>query len=162
MTRRTDQRLPAQPGRPDCRRSVRVAALIGVGVMAAVDEIVFHQILAWHHFYDRGTPALALASDGLLHTAELVLLVAGIFLVADLARRRVLAIRSAVGGVLLGAGAFQLFDGIVDHKLLRVHQVRYGVELLPYDVAWNVAGLVLLGVGAAVTWWAGRAEGRAA
>ena len=43
-----------------------------------------------------------------------------------------------------------LFDGVVDHKLLRVHQVRYGVDLLPYDVAWNVAALVLLAAGLAV------------
>ncbi|HWH99838.1 MAG TPA: DUF2243 domain-containing protein, partial [Propionibacteriaceae bacterium] len=113
-----------------------MAALIGVGVMAAIDEIVFHQILAWHHFYDRATPTLALLSDGLLHAAEVVILVAGIFLVADLRRRDALVPRSAWGGFLLGAGAFQLFDGVVDHKLLRVHQIRYGVQLLPYDLAW--------------------------
>jgi uncharacterized membrane protein len=29
---------------------------------------------------------------------------------------------------LLGLGAFQVFDGIVDHKLLQLHQVRYGVD----------------------------------
>ncbi|MEW2051772.1 DUF2243 domain-containing protein [Streptomyces sp. NPDC005476] len=31
-------------------RSTAVAALTGVAVMAAVDEIVFHQILHRHHF----------------------------------------------------------------------------------------------------------------
>ena len=36
-----------------------------------------------------------------------------------------------------------------DHReVLRVHQVRYGVDLLPYDLAWNFAGLALLAVGA--------------
>jgi uncharacterized membrane protein len=29
-------------------------------------------------------------------------------------------------GVLLGAGAFNLYDGIVQHKLLGLHQVRAG------------------------------------
>src|SRR4051812_15289187 len=95
----------------DHRRSVGVGAVIGVGVMAAIDEIVFHQILAWHHFYDRATSAVALLSDGLLHAVEVVLLVAGIFLVADLRRSEALSPRSAWGGVLVGAGAFQLFDG---------------------------------------------------
>lgn len=141
----------------DHRRSVWTGALIGAAVMAAVDEIVFHQILGWHHFYDRSTPAIALLSDGLLHAAELVMLVAGIFLIADLACRRALASRSAWGGFFLGAGAFQLFDGIVDHKILRLHQIRYGVDLLPYDLAWNIAGGLLLGLGAAITWRAGRA-----
>ena len=81
--------------------------------MAAVDEIVFHQLLAWHHFYDRSTPRIGLLSDGLLHATELLLLVAGFFLLADLARRRELRKRSARAGFFLGAGGFQLFDGIV-------------------------------------------------
>ncbi len=132
---------------PQHRRSARAAALVGVGLMAAVDEVVFHQILGWHHFYDLGTPAAALLSDGVLHAAELVLLVAGGFLLADLARDRVLDRAAAWGGALTGAGAFQVFDGLVNHKVLGVHQVRYGVDLLAYDVAWNAAGLVLLAAG---------------
>jgi hypothetical protein len=66
---------------------VGAAALVGAGLMAGVDEIVFHQVLAWHSFYDRGTEELALLSDGLLHGAELVALVAGAGLLADLLRR---------------------------------------------------------------------------
>jgi uncharacterized membrane protein len=136
--------------RPDTRRSLWVAALIGVGIMAAVDEIVFHQLFAWHHFYDRSTTDVALLSDGLLHAAELAIIIGGFFLYADLRRRHVLAPPWAWAGFFLGAGGFQLFDGIVDHKLLRVHQVRYGVALLPYDLAWNAAGAALLIIGLAL------------
>ena len=139
-----------QPPDPDRRRSTLAAAAIGVGLVAAVDEIVFHQVLAWHHFYDRSTPRIGLLSDGLLHSAEIVVLTAGGFALAELIRRRALATRRAWAGFFLGAGGFQLFDGIVDHKLLRVHQVRYGVDLLPYDLAWNAAGVLLLLVGAAL------------
>ncbi|WP_030768233.1 DUF2243 domain-containing protein [Streptomyces sp. NRRL F-2664] len=136
--------------RPERRRSLLVCGLIGIAVMAAVDEIVFHQILGWHHFYDRSTPAVGLMSDGLLHTAELLALVAGFFLYADLRRRRALAPAHARAGFLLGAGAFQLFDGIVDHKLLRLHQIRYGVDIAPYDLAWNAAALALILIGTAL------------
>lgn len=129
------------------RRSMRVSALIGVGLMAAIDEIVFHQLLSWHHFYDRSTSDVALMSDGILHAAELVVLVAGFFLFADLRRRHALAGRSAWAGLFLGSGGFQLFDGVVDHKVLRLHQVRYGVDTLPYDLAWNGGALLLLAVG---------------
>ena len=129
-------------------RSLAATAMIGAALMAGVDEIVFHQVLGWHHFYDRSTPAVGLLSDGLLHAAELVALVAGFFLLADLRRRGALAPASARAGLFLGLGGFQLFDGLVDHKLLRVHQIRYGVELLPYDLAWNLAAAVLLLVGA--------------
>lgn len=123
------------------------AALIGAGLAAAVDEGVFHQLLRWHHFFDRSTTAIALVSDGLLHAAELVALIGGFFLIADLIRRGAFARGTAWAGGFLGAGAFQLFDGVVDHKVLRIHQVRYGIDLLPYDLAWNLTGLVLLAVG---------------
>ena len=129
-------------------RSAAVCALLGAAVMAAVDEIVFHQILGWHHFYDRATPAVGLLSDGLLHTAELLALVAGATLLADLVRQRALDAAHAWAGGLLGAGGFQLFDGVVDHKLLRTHQIRYGVDLLPYDSAWIGGALLLLVLGA--------------
>ncbi|MDQ3606962.1 MAG: DUF2243 domain-containing protein [Gemmatimonadota bacterium] len=132
---------------PERSRSLWVAFLIGAGIMAAVDEIIFHQLLAWHHFYDRATPAIALASDGLLHAAELIAIVAGFFLYSDLRRRNALAPGWAWAGFFLGAGVFQLFDGTVNHKLLRLHQIRYGVHVLPYDVVWNLAALVLILIG---------------
>ena len=143
----------------DRRRSVLTGTMLGVAIMAAVDEIVFHQMLSWHHFYDRSTPDISLLSDGLLQTVYLVLLVAGFFWFADLRRRGTLARRSAWGGFVLGLGAFQLFDGIVDHKLLDLHEIRYGVDVLPYDLAWNGAALVLLLVGA-IMLWRSRDEGR--
>jgi len=128
-------------------RSFRGAFLVGVAIAAAVDEIVFHQILAWHHFYDGSTSAVALVSDGILHAAELVFLVAGFFVLADVRRRAALSRFRAWAGFFCGAGIFQLWDGIIDHKVLGLHQVRYDVDLLPYDIAWNASALVLLAVG---------------
>ncbi|GAB3826292.1 hypothetical protein GCM10028895_37000 [Pontibacter rugosus] len=87
-------------------RSRWVGVLIGVGVMAAVDEIIFHQLLAWHHFYDQSTPAIGLLTDGLLHSAELVAIVAGFFMLSDLRHRQALAGNWAWAGFFLGLGAF--------------------------------------------------------
>ena len=137
----------------DAKRSLGVGAMVGVAAMAAVDTIVFHQVLGWHHFYDRSTSDIGLLSDGLLQSAYLVLLVGGVFLLADLRRRRSLDRQAGAAGLLLGLGGFQLFDGLVDHKLLRVHQIRSGVDnLLPYDLAWNIGAAVLLCAGAALVW----------
>lgn len=154
-----------RPVTVDRRRSVLTGTMLGVAIMAAIDEIVFHQLLSWHHFYNRSTPDISLLSDGLLQTAYLVLLVAGFFWFADLRRRGTLARRSTWGGFVLGLGTFQLFDGIVDHKLLDLHEIRYGVDVLPYDLAWNGAALVFLLVGAFMLWrsrdeGATRADGR--
>ena len=129
-------------------RSFWVAFLLGAGIMAALDEIVFHQLLGWHHFYDRATPEWALFSDGVLHASELIALVAGFFFLSDLRRRHTLSPAWAWSGFFIGAGSFQLFDGIIDHKVLQVHQVRYGVDnLLLYDLAWNGFGLLLILIG---------------
>lgn len=132
----------------DPRRSMIAAALLGIGAMAAVDEVVFHQLLAWHHFFDGSTPAFGLFSDGLLHAAELILFALGFFMILDIRGRQALAPRSAWAGFLLGAGGFQIFDGIIDHKVLRLHQIRYDVDnLLIYDVVWNAAGVILIALG---------------
>ena len=134
--------------RPPARRRLLVSGLLlGLGVAGAVDEIVFHQILHWHHFYDRASGAAGLVSDGLLHAGTFSAAVAGMALLAD-ARRRGPVVRPLWwGAVLTGAGAFQVWDGVVHHKLLRLHQVRYGVDLTGYDIGWIVPGALLLGAG---------------
>ena len=128
-------------------RSVLTGVLIGVGVAGFVDEVVFHQLLHWHHFYDRGSSDAGLVSDGLLHAFSWTSIVVGLFLLADLHRRQATVPKRVWAGGLLGAGGFQLYDGLVHHKLLGLHQVRYGVDLLPYDLAWNAPGVVALLVG---------------
>jgi len=132
-------------------------ALIGIGTMATFDEVVFHQILHWHHFYDRSTSGVALFSDGLLSAFELFALVAGFFWWADLRRRGVVSRMLGWAGFLIGAGGFQLFDGVIDHKVLRVHQVRYDVDVAPYDAVWIAAGAVLL-VAGLLLWWRARSR----
>jgi len=146
---------------PDARRSMTATILIGIGIMAAVDEIIFHQVLAWHHFFDRSTPAIGLLSDGLLHSAELIIIVAGFFMFANLHRRHALAPQPAWAGFFLGLGGFQLLDGLVSHKLLRIHQIRYVENILPYDLAWNVFALVLLAVGTILAVRSRRSQTRA-
>lgn len=118
--------------------------------MGAVDEIVFHQLLHWHHLDDRSTPARGLVSDGLLHSFTLAAAVVALLLFAALVGRRQLDRTAWAGGILVGMGGFQLADGLVNHKILELHQIRYGVDLLPYDIAWNAAGGLLLLAGVAV------------
>ena len=128
--------------KPD--RNLLSGFLLGIGIVAFVDEAVFHQLLHWHHFYDRSTDGVALVSDGLFHALSFFATVAALFLFADLRRWNAFWLRRWLGGVLVGAGAFQLYDGLVQHKLLRLHQIRYHVEIVPYDLVWNVIAAVIL------------------
>lgn len=125
--------------------------LFGIGVAAFVDETVFHQILHWHHFYDGSTLEVGLVSDGLFHAFGWFAVVAGLFMLADLRRRDQLWWTRWIGGSLIGAGAFQLYDGTIQHKLMRLHQIRYEVDLLAYDVTWNVVAVVLIVIGVVLT-----------
>lgn len=118
--------------------------LIGIGTAAFIDETVFHQLLHWHHFYDKSTPAVGLVSDGLFHAFGWFALVIGLVMVIDLVRRTRLSGRGLAGGILLGAGGFQLYDGTVQHKILRLHQIRYHVNIAPYDWVWNIIALLIL------------------
>ena len=52
--------------------------LVGIGIAGTLDEVVLHQLLAWHHFYDRSTPTVGLVSDGLFHLLSTTILVIGI------------------------------------------------------------------------------------
>jgi uncharacterized membrane protein len=143
----------ARAGHPSHGFEARTATsgfLFGVGLAAFVDEVVFHQLLHWHHFYDKATTDAGLVSDGILHAFGWAATVAGLFLLADLRRRRNVAWTGWWGSVLAGAGLFQLYDGFVHHKLLGLHQIRYNVDLLPYDLTWNAIGALMIVVGIAM------------
>jgi uncharacterized membrane protein len=128
-------------------RSLLSGVLIGIGVAGFVDETVFHQLLHWHHFYDKSTPTVGLVSDGLFHAVSWACIVAGLFLFADIRRRRTYWHLRFLAGFCFGLGGFQLYDGTIQHKLLRLHQIRYHVSILPYDLVWNIIAAVVLVVG---------------
>lgn len=128
--------------------------LVGMGLAGTLDEAVFHQLLDWHHFVERGTVSAAarqigLLSDGAFHLLSTLLLAGGL---GALLWRGGAALRGhgrqVAGAILAGAGGFNLYDGAVQHKLLGLHQVRRGVaDLLPYDAAWFAVAAALLVAG---------------
>lgn len=142
----------------EASRNVVSGALLGIGVAAFLDEAVFHQLLHWHHFYDKSTPAAGLVSDGLFHAFGWFCVVASLFLYADVRRREIFRPAYWWGALLAGAGLFQLYDGTIQHKLLRLHQIRYHVDVTPYDWAWNAIAVLLIAAGAALLLRARRAE----
>ena len=147
---------------PTTGRNVLSGVLLGLGVAAFADEAIFHQVLHWHHFYDKSTPAAGLVSDGLFHAFSWFATIAALFLFADLRRRDAFHRLSWWGGLLLGSGGFQLYDGTVQHKLLQLHQIRYGVDVTPYDWVWNVVAVALTVTGAVLLLRARRRGGRPA
>ena len=141
---------PAGPAGQD-RRTVLAGALLGAGIAASVvDLAVFHLILHWHHFYDLSTTGVALFSDGLFHAFGWFVTVGSLFLLADVRRRGTAPWGRWTGGLLTGLGGFQLLDGVLLHKVLRIHQVRYDVDLLLYDATWIGTAVLALAAGLGV------------
>jgi uncharacterized membrane protein len=123
---------------------------LGIGLIGALDTIVFHKLLQWHTFYVDADEFWRIFSDGLLHAFTLSMLFFGAYRLWE--DRRTLAQvagdRLFWGSVLLGGGAFQLFDGVVNHKLLRLHPVREGASnVLLYDLAWIASAVLILMAG---------------
>ncbi|WP_087974613.1 DUF2243 domain-containing protein [Oceanobacillus rekensis] len=128
-------------------RNLWSGVLFGIGFAAFIDETLFHQILHWHHFYDRSTTEIGLISDGLFHAFSWFATIGGLFMFADLHRRNALWPLIWWGSVLIGTGAFQLYDGIIQHKILRIHQIRYVENLLVYDLIWNLLAVLIFTIG---------------
>jgi uncharacterized membrane protein len=144
----TETTAPAAVTRtPYLRRNLWSGFLFGVGLAAFIDEMIFHQLLHWHHFYDKSTTDIGLVSDGLFHAFSWFATVASLFLFADLRRRNALWLKRWIGGIFFGAGVFQLYDGIIHHKVMQIHQIRYNVDILPYDLAWNLSAATMFIIG---------------
>jgi uncharacterized membrane protein len=74
--------------------------------------------------------------------------------------------RAILGGILLGAGGFNTYDGIVQHVILHFHLVDEHVCTIPtdpnnsilncradipYEIVWILVGVLILGAGVALT-----------
>lgn len=125
-------------------RNLWSGLLFGVGLAAFLDELVFHQLLRWHHFYDKSTTDIGLISDGLFHAFSWFATIGGLFILADLRRRGVFNLKRWSSGVLLGAGGFQLYDGTIQHKLMQIHQIRYVENIMKYDLVWNGSAVIMI------------------
>lgn len=128
----------------------KIGIVIGIGVAGTLDEVVLHQLLQWHNFYVHTTERWRIVSDGILHAVSSSMLLLGALLIW-VQRGRLVPLddsRTLLAGICCGAGGFNLYDGIVQHKLLQLHPVREGVpNILPYDLAWNALALSVLGFG---------------
>ncbi len=155
--------------RSSMRSAFWTGILLGIGIAAFLDETLLHQLLQWHTFYWNTDQHGRILSDGLFHAFSTLLLLWGAF---RLWRGRdtwsSLPIRySIISAIFIGAGAFNLYDGIIQHAILHLHIVNELVcssptsrresflgmcrNDLPYEAVFDGLALVLLAIG--ITWW---------
>lgn len=145
---------PAQPQAsiPLSKALIVAGLLLGMGFAGFFDGIVLHQVLQWHHMLSSVQPTTNIPGlevntfwDGVFHIGAYGLTASGLMV---LWRSRQYLTRpkssSALGGaILLGAGLFNVVEGLIDHHLLGIHHVKPG----PHQLAWDLG---FLGIGAAL------------
>ena len=135
---------------------------MGIGLGGFIDGILLHQVLQWHHMltdtgeYPRdtvsGLEANTLA-DGFFHLATWLFVAIAMTLMVKAWREGELAPpwRAHVGMLLVGWGAFNLVEGLIDHQLLSIHHVRDDLGgPIGWDLAFLALGLILVAVGLAL------------
>jgi uncharacterized membrane protein len=152
---------------------VVAGVLLGVGFGGFVDGIVLHQVLQWHHMLTStdDNPADTVAgleantvADGLFHMATWLFLVAGVILLrkAWASGRPAPRWPAQLGAMMIGWGLFNLVEGVVDHHLLNVHDVRDDVaDPLWWNLGFLAFGAVLVLGGLALVRGAAARDGAA-
>jgi uncharacterized membrane protein len=140
---------------------ISAGILFGLGLGGFFDGIVLHQLLQWHHMLSSWYPITSIDNlelntlwDGIFHSATYLFVVAGLFVLWRTAHRRHLYWSSKLlpGSMLIGFGAFNVVEGIVDHHLLGIHHVNERVDP-SYRVYWDLAFIVWGAAMLAIGWW---------
>jgi uncharacterized membrane protein len=136
-------------------RQYGAGVALGVGIGGSFDGIVFHQLLQWHHVVMTGPLSRQILTDGLFHTFAVGALLLGAYLLWQAhSLGRLLDDRTMQGSVLIGAGTFNLTEGLVNHHILQLHHVKPGG---PDQLSWD---LLFLAAGAVLVLWGLRQTGR--
>lgn len=151
----------ARPDRSVTRRALLAAGVFGFGFSGLIDVLVLHHVLQWHHLLTGLYPMDTVSglrtnvlADGLFSLVMLVVMGVGAGLLWQAERRTdaPLAVRPVAGAAIIGLGIFDVYDAVVDHALLGLHQpVGAGGQPFSlggqYNPHWLVVSLLFVGAG---------------
>ncbi|MCL6442677.1 MAG: DUF2243 domain-containing protein [Alicyclobacillus sp.] len=124
------------------------AFFFGMGLIGMLDGIHFHQLLQWRSMYMYTSRFYQVVSDGWLHFFCTTLWVVGTITLSKADRNQPRSQRLFASGFFLGAGVFNLAEGLIDHHILGIHHVKFGdPHEFAYDVVFDLVAIVLLVIG---------------
>ncbi|WP_036479266.1 DUF2243 domain-containing protein [Myxosarcina sp. GI1] len=139
------------------RRPLIIAGiLLGLGQGGFFDGIVFHQLLQWHHMFSNIESTRTIAGlelntlgDGLFHVFDWLMTLSGIIVLwlAVKGDNVDLSTSTFIGSFAVGAGLFNVVEGILSHHLLQIHHVKPGVYQQAWDLGFIGVGLLSIAVG---------------
>jgi uncharacterized membrane protein len=154
------------------------ATILGIGVGGFIDGIVLHQILQVHEMLSNKVPSTDYVGksvnmfwDGIFHLFCLIVVLVGVARLWRAAQQQNLD-RSGwlvFAGLLGGWGLFNVVEGVIDHHLLKLHNViERAADHAPANLLFlGISVLMILIAGAIINrrlpmwhgaWTAGRAQ----
>jgi uncharacterized membrane protein len=137
---------------------ISASMVLGIGIGGFADGIIFHQILQWHEMLSNKFPPNTLVQksmnmfwDGIFHLFTLLATIVGIYLLWRLFKKNNINTSGYLlaGGMLAGWGIFNLIEGIINHHILKIHNVR---ELILNKDLWNY-GFLFFGIFLLIIGW---------
>ena len=136
------------------------AILLGIGLGAFVDGIVLHQILQWHSMLSNVVRPSTIEAvhlnmfwDGVFHAAAWIVAFVAVMLLWRSGQRGTTPPLSIfLGGMLLGWGAFNLVEGLINHQLLELHNVREVTEPTVWNIGFLAVSAVIFLLGLVMTY----------
>ncbi|MBW4418428.1 MAG: DUF2243 domain-containing protein [Myxacorys californica WJT36-NPBG1] len=141
------------------KRLIAAGILLGLGFAGFFDGIVLHQILQWHHLLSNVRPMLSLddvkvntLADGLFHLLSYVFVLTGVVTLWQTHQQTDMpkSAQPFLGAILMGAGAFNVIEGLIDHQILGIHHVRSDSNYILWDVGFLAIGALLFLTGTAM------------
>ena len=139
------------------RRPLIIAGiLLGLGQGGFFDGIFFHQLLQWHHMFTNIESSSTVAGlelntlgDGLFHVFDWIMTLAGIIALWIAVKKDnvILSTSVLIGAFCIGAGMFNIVEGILSHHVLQIHHVKPGEHQLAWDLGFIGAGVLSVIVG---------------
>ncbi|HLO86752.1 MAG TPA: DUF2243 domain-containing protein [Nostocaceae cyanobacterium] len=135
---------------------IAAGLFLGLGLGGFIDGILLHQILQWHHMISNIEPLTTISNidlnmvwDGLFHAIDWILTVIGVILLWQAGGRGDTTWSSQMfsGAIFMGAGLFNVVEGLIDHHLLGLHHVKPGTHQLAWDLGFLALGLILVILG---------------
>lgn len=130
--------------------------LLGLGQGGFFDGIIFHQLLQWHHMFTNVESSNTVAGlelntlgDGLFHVFDWIMTITGIIALwlAVKSEKTTLSTSVLIGAFCIGAGMFNVVEGILSHHVLQIHHVKPGMHQLGWDLGFIGAGILSIVVG---------------
>jgi uncharacterized membrane protein len=131
--------------------------VLGIGLGGFIDGIVLHQVLQWHEMLSAKIPATDYVGksvnmfwDGIFHFFCLVVVLVGVVLLWKLLWRKDIdrSGKLLFGGLLLGWGLFNIVEGLIDHHLLKLHNVmEFAADHEPANFGFLGASVLMLLIG---------------